>query len=89
MSENPKRILVDTNVWLDYFIPSRRGVDLTDHIEEAQHRVFVPGALLVVGHTHQRPSDAVVRRRLSFYVMHARLRLICCMRRHRLKTCSI
>ena len=25
MSENPKRILVDTNVWLDYFIPSRRG----------------------------------------------------------------
>ena len=25
MSEAPKRILVDTNVWLDYFIPSRRG----------------------------------------------------------------
>lgn len=25
MSETPKRILVDTNVWLDYFIPSRRG----------------------------------------------------------------
>ena len=25
MSEAPRRILVDTNVWLDYFIPSRRG----------------------------------------------------------------
>lgn len=25
MSEAPKRILVDTDVWLDYFIPSRRG----------------------------------------------------------------
>lgn len=25
MSEAPKRILVDTNVWLDYFIPSRCG----------------------------------------------------------------
>ena len=25
MSETPKRILVDTNVWFDYFIPSRRG----------------------------------------------------------------
>ena len=25
MSENPKRILFDTNVWLDYFIPQRRG----------------------------------------------------------------
>ena len=34
------------------------GVDLTDHIEEAQHRVFVPGALLVVGHTHQRHHAA-------------------------------
>ena len=29
MSETPKRILVDTNVWLDYFIPSRRGRSLT------------------------------------------------------------
>ena len=25
MSEATRRILVDTNVWLDYFIPSRRG----------------------------------------------------------------
>ena len=35
------------------------------------------------------PHDVVVQWRLSFYAMHARRRWICCMRRHRPKTCSI
>ena len=34
------------------------GVHLTHRVEEAQHRVHAAGALLVVGHTHQRHHAA-------------------------------